>query len=161
MTQSSPRRFASLDAAVLAPLFMAGLGGALLLMAQSQPAWLDGRIGPGLFARWLSGAVIAMSLIWLAAAIFGRDRAVAAANRPNGPSAVPGLALLGGVVAFALALPSAGLAIACAVSAGIVGLGAGNRRPGEILFSLLIGAAIALGLGLTLLPPGTRLWPAV
>ncbi|MEM6440314.1 MAG: tripartite tricarboxylate transporter TctB family protein, partial [Pseudomonadota bacterium] len=125
------------------------------------------RIGPGLFARWLSASAIAVSAIWLAAALLKRAAAAPARNAADDdaqpaqakPSATAGIGLLGGVAAFALAFPALGLIAASALAALISGWGAGERRPVGLAASTLAGALAALGVGLTLLPPGARLWP--
>lgn len=154
-----------MTADLAAPLFTALLGMAMFAMGLTQPAWLDGRIGPGLFARWLSAAVVAMSLVWLVVALMQRRSSAAKTSAAHGPDArklpslAPGLGLLAGVVLFALALPVAGLVVACALTAAVVSWGAGDRALPALLAMGLAGAGAALALGLTLLPPGTRLWP--
>lgn len=154
-----------MTADLVAPLFTALLGMAMFAMGLTQPAWLDGRIGPGLFARWLSAAVVAMSLIWLVVALMQRRSSAAKTPAAHGsdarklPSLAPGLGLLAGVVLFALALPVTGLVVACALTAVVVSWGAGDRALPALLAMGLAGAGAALALGLTLLPPGTRLWP--
>ena len=77
----------------------------------------------------------------------------------NARSILAGFGLLSGVALFALALPVAGLVASCALVALVVSWGAGERGLGAYLLSGLSGAAAALALGLTLLPPGIRLWP--
>ncbi|MEM6491433.1 MAG: tripartite tricarboxylate transporter TctB family protein, partial [Pseudomonadota bacterium] len=130
-------------AALAAPLFLAALGCGMFMLATTQPAWLGDRIGPGLFARWLSLGVVALSLVWCAVEAFGRRRDAATASvRGNvGPSA--GLALLAGVAAFALCFPVTGLVAACALTTGVAGFGAGVRRIVDVLVNMGLGGACA------------------
>ena len=143
-----------------APVFTALLGAVLFGLSLTQPAWLDGRIGPGLFARWLSAAVVVMSMIWFVVVLF-EARAAGQGHHAGAeaPSLLPGLGLLAGVALFALTLPFTGLVAACGLTAVVVSWGAGERGWISYLISGLSGAGAALLLGLTLLPPGTRLWP--
>ncbi|MEM6973153.1 MAG: tripartite tricarboxylate transporter TctB family protein [Pseudomonadota bacterium] len=149
---------------ILAPVFTAALGVALFLLSLTQPAWLDDRIGPGLFARWLSAGVIALSTTWFAVALMRRDPADSDADplpsraEPR-PSPRAGAGLLGGVAAFALTMPMLGLVAASALAALVASWGAGDRGLGALTLSGLAGGAAALAVGLSLLPPGARLWP--
>ncbi|MEM9781306.1 MAG: tripartite tricarboxylate transporter TctB family protein [Pseudomonadota bacterium] len=156
---------APLTSETLGPLVFLGLGLAMMGLALTQPAWIDGRIGPGLFGRWLSAAVIAMAMVWFVAA---RHSSTAPARRParsaDAPPLFHGIGLLAGVALFALALPMVGLVGASALAAFVVRWGSGT---GEVArewracgIAALAGAAATLALGWTLLPPGTRLWPA-
>ncbi|MEM8571501.1 MAG: tripartite tricarboxylate transporter TctB family protein [Pseudomonadota bacterium] len=142
-----------------APLFLAALGLAMFMLARTQPAWLDERIGPGLFARWLSLSVVAMSLIWAIVDFRSEDGLEPAQSRAARPPLSMGLGLLAGVGLFALALPPLGLVIACALTAGVVGWAAGDRSPVGVGLAAATGGACALAVGLGLLPPGTLLWP--
>ena len=158
-------------APLAAPIFLVVLGLVLFSLAGTQPAWLDGRIGPGLLAQWLSIGVIALSAIWLLVAAFGvrggrsgglldaGDQAHWADNAATNGSIAAGLGLLSGVAAFALVLPVTGLVIACALAAGLVGWSTGERRAIGLGITIALGAAVPLILGATLLPPGTQLWP--
>ena len=142
------------------PIFLAVVGAIMFALALTQPAWLDGRIGPGLFARWLSAAVVGMSFIWLATAVLQKRPRGDAKTEPVGWRALRhGVGLLAGVAFFALALPLTGLVAACALTALVVSWGAGDRGWQAYLISGLSGIGVALALGFTLLPPGTRLWP--
>lgn len=144
-----------------APVIIGLLGACMFVLALTQPAWLDNRIGPGLFARWLSASVVFTSVIWCVAALLQHDPAEDAARETGRlASIVPGFGLLAGVAAFALAMPVTGMVIACALTAFVVSLGAGERGWAGLLLSVLSGAGAALAIGLTLLPPGARLWPA-
>ena len=146
-----------------APACLVLLGSVMFAMALTQPAWVDERIGPGFFAQWLAVLVIALSLAWLALlAITGDMGPSGSAPFDDKPLALrPGLGLLGGVGLFALSFPLLGLVAACALTASVVGWGAGDRGWAARLISPTSGAAIALALGLTILPPSTRLWPSV
>ncbi|MEM9973932.1 MAG: tripartite tricarboxylate transporter TctB family protein [Pseudomonadota bacterium] len=148
------------SAELAAPVFIGFLGALMFALALTQPAWLDGRIGPGLFARWLSAAAIFMSVIWFVVALLQHAPAHDAARvTGEAPSLLPGLGLLSGVVAFAIAMPVVGMVAACALTACVVSLGAGERGWTPNTLSALSGAGAALAVGLTLLPPGARLWP--
>ena len=129
----------------------------MFALALTQPAWLDGRIGPGLFARWLSGAVVAMSLIWSIAALLTPDRPEPLQSAET--SVLSGLGLLLGVAGFALAMPITGMVIACGLTALVASWGAGERGLVAYGLSAAAGAGAALAVGLTLLPPSARLWP--
>ncbi|MEM1312938.1 MAG: tripartite tricarboxylate transporter TctB family protein [Pseudomonadota bacterium] len=138
-------------------MFVAALGLAFFLLSLTQPAWMGERIGPGLFARWLSGAIMAISAVWLVAALASRD---ADAARPSTrPSMKAGAGLLGGVAAFALVFSAVGLVGASALAALASAWGAGERGVGALAGSGAAGAAAAVAIGMSLLPPGTRLWP--
>ncbi len=142
------------------PAVLCALGLVMLLLAYTQPAWIDGRVGPGLFAQWLSKGVVALSLLWAALAALGppggrSEGESAPSSRPLGP----GLALLSGVLVFILMLPLTGLVAACVATALITGWGAGDRHWRALALSGLFAGAATLAIGLTLLPPATRLWP--
>lgn len=143
-----------------APVFIGLLGATMFGLALTQPAWLGARIGPGLFARWLSAAVMVMSLIWFVAALI-KDAPTEEARRAaeSAPSMLSGFGLLSGVAIFALAMPITGMVIACALTAIVVSWGAGERGWGDHVVSAASGAGAAMAVGLTLLPPGARLWP--
>ena len=167
MRPSQPTIATGAVAAALAPpVVICAIGVSLLTLAHTQPAWVDGRIGPGLFAQWLSLGVIGLSLIWGAVSL---TEVWLPSHRPGAaePSgsvrfrarAGPGLALLTAVCLFALLLPLAGLVVACAVTGAVAGWGAGDRSPGALGLSALLSGTIAAGIGLTLLPPTTMVWP--
>ena len=144
-----------------APAFFFLLGGLMLLLAFTQPSWIDGRIGPGLFARWLAAAVMGMSAVWLIAAAVQNPTASGEAA-PAGEERLlwrAGAGLLAAVASFALVLPYAGLVATCALTACVASWGAGERTIGAYSISAGAAATAALALGLTLLPPGIRLWP--
>ncbi|MEM6462325.1 MAG: tripartite tricarboxylate transporter TctB family protein [Pseudomonadota bacterium] len=144
-----------------APVFFFLLGAIMLMLALTQPAWIEGRIGPGLFARWLSVAVMGMSLVWLAVAtIQDRLRPPAIAAETGYGQWRAGAGLLAAVATFAFSLPFLGLVISCALTACVASWGSEERTVGAFALSAGAGAMAALLLGLTLLPPGTRLWPS-
>lgn len=163
----------TLTRALLAPLTIAAFGVVFFVLAQTQPAWIGAgtaqRIGPGLFAQWLSLGIVGLSLIWAAVelAVLRRGRPAAPTTQADADSqhvrldsgVAPGLALLTAVCLFALLLPVAGLVAACAAAAAVAGWGAGDRGPRALGLSALLGMAVAASIGLTLLPPTARLWP--
>ena len=151
----------SISSELAAPIVIAFLGALMFAMALTQPSWLGERIGPGLFARWLSAGVIAMSLVWLLAAIFQGDfsNGMGSASSKEPIALLPGIGLLAGVATFAIALPVTGLVLACALCAMVVSWGAGERATSAFLISGTAGAAAAVALGYSLLPPTIRLWP--
>ena len=134
-------------------------------LARTQPAWVGDRIGPGLFAQWLSLGIVGLSMVWGLLALVAawlpprRPETEAADGLRLRGNAGPGLALLAAVCLFALLLPTAGLIAACAVTAAVAGWGAGDRSLRALGLSALLGGAVAASVGLTLLPPTTRLWP--
>ena len=147
--------------AALAPaLVLAILGAAMVGLAYTQPAWLGARIGPGLFAQWLSKGVVALSVLWGIVILATYRAGGAEAPQPDGPRPlVPGFALLAAVMVFAVLLPVAGLIVACAVAAALASWGTGDRSIRALALSALAAGFATLALGLTLLPPATRLWP--
>lgn len=150
-------------------LALCAAGAAMLWLARGQPAWLGGHVGPGLMSQLLGKGVIGLGALWalwravspepgaVASAVAGcgaGDEAGAGAQRWSGP------ALLGAVLAFALALPGLGLVASAALAAALAAWGAGERS------ALALGLTVAgLGvltgvIGVTLLPPTAPLWPA-
>lgn len=149
-----------LFSALKPPAVLCALGLVMLLLAYTQPAWIDGRVGPGLFAQWLSKGVVALSLLWAALAALGVAAGRSEADsEPSSKPLGPGLALLSGVLVFVLLLPLTGLIIACVATALITGWGAGDRHWRALALSGLFAGVATLAIGLTLLPPATRLWP--
>lgn len=141
------------------------LGVALLMLALTQDAWVSGRIGPGLFAQWLSIGVIGLSLVWAAWSLAELYRLTQPTEKDSADAVrlegriEQGLALLAAVCLFALSLPHVGLVFACAMTAVVAGWGAGDRGIFALGVSALLGGSVALGIGLTLLPPTIKLWP--
>lgn len=149
------------------PTVIGVIGVAFLVLAKTQPAWVDGRIGPGLFAQLLSTSVIGLSIVWAALVtfelyLFRRGRTPAADTpqpaRLDG-KIVPGLTLLSSVLLFILTMPTTGLAVACALTAAVAGWGAGDRTIRAMLLSAVIAGALSATVGSTLLPPTTKVWP--
>lgn len=154
----------ALIAALVPPLALCTIGVLILFMAYTQPAWIDDRIGPGLFAHWLAKGIIILSIVWTAlSAMRARrwrdDEAPSHSLGATRPSWAPGLSLLSAVAAFILLMPSAGMVIACAITASIAGWGAGDRRWYALAITAAAAGIIAFSIGATLLPPTTRLWP--
>lgn len=153
-------------AQALAPsLIICAVGVVFFALAETQPAWIGDRIGPGLFAQWLSLGIVGLSMVWAVVSLVElwlpprRGETEPTGGLRLRGRAGPGLALLTAVCLFALLLPVAGMIAACAVTAAVAGWGAGDRSLGALGLSALLGAAVAASVGLTLLPPTIRLWP--
>ncbi|MEM7693083.1 MAG: hypothetical protein AAF318_01420 [Pseudomonadota bacterium] len=127
----------------------------MLLLALGQPAFVSGRIGPGLFAQVFAGGVVALSALWAALAVV---RPAPARGR-LGASLLPGLCLLGAVVGFIVFRPLIGLVPTTALMALLASVGAGERGAVRLALSAGVGAAVGFAIGLLLLPPSTALWP--
>ena len=158
--------FRAVGAAVAPPAVLCLLGALLMGLSYTQPAWIDDRIGPGLFAQWLSKGVVGLALVWAVVSLLNPARRHRAGDpieptaRPGAGARIgPGLALLLAVLLFILLMPITGLVGACTATAVAAGWGAGDRHWRALAASALLAAASALTLGLTLLPPTTRLWP--
>jgi hypothetical protein len=141
-------------------LALAGAG--MLVVAQGQPAWLGGHVGPGLMAQLLGAGVIGLGLAWALWRALRPDPAVntgcekgdaSDAKRFGGP------ALMGAVLLFALALPVAGLVVAAGLAAAPAAWGAGERRAGVLALTVAALAGLVAAIGLALLPPTAPLWP--
>jgi len=144
---------------------LCGLGGGMWALAQGQPAWLGGHVGPGLMAQLLAIGVIGLGAVW----------AVLCARRPDAKTAsagcgsekgtlAPGLrhsapALLGAVLAFALSLPLIGLVLAAGMAAGLAAWGAGERTARALALTVAGLMALVGLVGVLLLPPTAPLWP--
>lgn len=139
---------------------LAALGAAISLIARTQPAWLDGQIGPGLMAQLVGAGVIGLGLIWSAWCILGAA-ASSSAGCGSGPTehALSGPALLGAVLAFALCVPVLGLVLSAGVAATLAALGAGERKPLALLATVLGLMVLTAGIGMGFLPPSAPLWP--
>ena len=162
--RSSP--FRPIGAVLAPPVVLCLLGGLLVGLSYTQPAWIGDRIGPGLFAQWLSKGVVGLALVWagLSLARLVRGRGAGGPIEPEAQAEVgarigPGIALLSAVLLFILLVPTLGLVGACTATAVVAGWGAGDRDWRALAASAVLAAAAALALGLTLLPPTTRLWP--
>lgn len=147
-------------AGMAAPLALGLVGIALWVLSQGQPARLGGAIGPGFMARWLALGIVALAALWGAVSFRrgpGADAAILPPDRAAQRGA--GLALLGGVLAFALAVPVAGLVAGAAVAAGCAAWATGERRAGALAATMLALAALSAAIGVLLLPPTAPLWP--
>ena len=152
---------------MLPGLALCALGGAMWVLAQGQPAWLGGHVGPGLMAQLLAMGVIGLGATW----------AVFCARRPDPETASAGcggeaeppapglrhsaLALLGAVLAFALSLPLIGLVLAAGLAAGLAAWGAGERTARALALTVAGLMALVGLVGVLLLPPTAPLWPAL
>lgn len=150
---------------MLPGLALCAFGGAMLVTAQAQPAWLNGHVGPGLMARFLGTGVIGLGAVWAAVCARRPDPQVPAAscgsdtgNAATGTGqAAP--ALLGSVLVFALSLPFVGLVLSAGLAAGLAAWGAGERTPRALAVTVAGLMALVALVGVTLLPPTTPLWP--
>ena len=162
---------ARLMVALAPPLVLVALGLLFIALAYTQPAFIGQRIGPGLFAQWLSKGVVTLAALWAVAILFDRraasvDEALTAGNRPadQAPARrplLPGMLLLLAVLVFIVLKPVVGLVGACAATAGVAGWAAGDRGLIALLGSAFAAGITAWLLGVTLLPPGMRLWPDI
>lgn len=137
-----------------AELSLLAMGAIVLAIGLSQPAWVGGRVGPGLMMQGAGLGVVALAGLWLA---LGRGR-VARGPTTRG-TLLAGPLMLGAVLAFALLLPATGLVVAAMAAAALVGLGAGERSAPALVATALILGALTTAIGLTLLPPTAPLWP--
>lgn len=144
---------------VLPGLALCAIGAGMWVLAQGQPAWLGGHVGPGLMAQLLALGVISLGAVW--AMICAQRRVAqtppAGCGREAGQPA-PGLrhsapALLGAMLAFALSLPHVGLVLAAGLAAGLAAWGAGERRPRALALTVAGLMALVALVGVALLPP--------
>lgn len=144
-------------------LALAVMGLGVLLLAQGQPAWLGKDVGPGLMAQLLGKGIIALGLIWAAfGATTRHTKAAGCGSETSAPATgAQGLALLGGVLVFAVALPWLGMVIAAGLAAMLAAIGAGERAPRALAVTVLGLSALTAAIGLALLPPTAPLWPRV
>jgi hypothetical protein len=152
---------------VLPGLALCAIGAGMWVLAQGQPAWLGGHVGPGLMAQLLALGVISLGAVW--AMICARSRVAqtppAGCGHETGQPA-PGLrhsapALLGAVLAFALSLPHVGLVLAAGLAAGLAAWGAGERSPRAMGLTVAGLMALVALVGVALLPPTAPLWPEI
>jgi hypothetical protein len=142
-----------------APLALGLLGCGLWLLSQGQPARLGGAIGPGFMARGLALGIMGLAAVWgLSMWRWRRAEVVIAAPAVRAQRGA-GLALIGGVLVFALAVPVAGLVAGAGLAAGFAAWATGERRPGALAATMGLLAALAAAIGLLLLPPTAPLWP--
>lgn len=145
-------------AEIAAPLALGLVGVAFWVLSQGQPARLGGAIGPGFMARGLAVGIVLLALLWGAVIVWrGRDADVVPPARTAQWAAGP--ALLGGVLAFALLVPVAGLVAGAGLAAGFAAFATGERRAGALAATALLLAGLAAAIGLLLLPPTAPLWP--
>jgi len=154
---------------VLPGLALCAIGAGMWVLAQGQPAWLGGHVGPGLMAQLLAMGVIGLGAAW--AVLCARAPAAEApppsagcGGETGGPA--PGLslsapALLGAVLVFALSLPVLGLILAAGLSAGLAAWGAGERTARALALTVAGLMALVAGVGVVLLPPTAPLWPGL
>jgi hypothetical protein len=141
------------------PFVLASLGAALFGTGLGQPAFVGGRIGPGLFMQGLAAVVIGLAVLE-GIALLLRQPSDRPRPRRSSPLAAGSL-VLGGVAAFAVAVPWLGLAGAAAPAATLAALGAGERRLTGLAITVAAAVLLAAAIGAALLPPTTRLWPRV
>jgi hypothetical protein len=146
-------------------LALCAIGAGMSGLAQGQPAWLGGDVGPGLMAQLLSLGVLGL----------GVARALLSARSPvtptptegcggDGGSSMLGLrhsapALLGAVLTFALSLPLVGLVLAGGLAGALAAWGAGERSARALALTVLGLMALVACVGVALLPPTAPLWP--
>jgi hypothetical protein len=144
-------------------LAIGALGAAMLALAQGQPAWVGGHVGPGLMAQLLGAGVIVLGALWAVIRAFGQDKAKAPCGfGPDRAAAHPGQsasAILSAVLAFALALPVAGLVLSAGLAAGLAAWGAGERTPRAMAVTVAGLMTLVAAIGALLLPPTAPLWP--
>jgi len=170
VSQGKDRRRSRRRAALgplLPGLALCAIGAGMSGLAQGQPAWLGGHVGPGLIAQLLSFGVLGLGVAWTM--ICARPPAAEAPSPGCGsPPAkpVPGLrhsapALLGAVLTFALTLPFVGLVLAAGLAAGLAAWGAGERSPRALGLTVAGLMALVALVGVALLPPTAPLWPEI
>jgi hypothetical protein len=151
---------------IAAPLVLMAAGGGMWLLSRSQPAYLGEAIGPGFMARGLAIGVILLALLWCAASLL---RPVSRGVTVQEGGALPpkrghrgssGFALLAGVLAFALSVPSLGLVAGAGLAAGLAAWATGERSPRTLAGTAAGLAALTAAIGIVLLPPTAPLWPA-
>lgn len=139
---------------------LAALGAAISLFARSQPAWIEGQIGPGLMAQLMGAGVIGLGLLWAAWCV-ASGPVTQATGCGAGPTEnnLSGPALLGAVLAFALCVPVLGLVLSAGIAATLAALGAGERKRFALLTTVLGLMGLTAGVGIGFLPPTAPLWP--
>ncbi|MGY6549916.1 MAG: hypothetical protein ACXIU7_13075 [Roseinatronobacter sp.] len=143
-------------------LALAGMGAGALVLGGGQPAWLGGDVGPGLMAQILGQGILGLGLLWavLCALDTRTAGAVSCEDAPRAPAAgLQGPLLLGGVLIFALTLPSLGLVIAAGCAATLAAIGAGERAPLALVLTVSGLMGLTAAIGVILLPPTAPLWP--
>lgn len=153
-----PRAMRALPGAALC---VAGAG--VLWLAMGQPAWVDGRVGPGLMAQLLGAGIMALGGLWAVWQAVQPRPACAAGCGTGQTTPAPrwsAPALLGAVLVFALSVPALGIVLSASLAATLAALGAGERRIVALGVTVAGLAALTAGIGLLLLPPTAPLWPA-
>ena len=150
---------------MLPGIVLCAIGAGMLALAQGQPAWLGGHVGPGLMAQILSLGVLGLGLAWAMLSARGRVTPTPSAGC-GGDCGAPerGLrhsapALLGAVLTFALTVPVLGLVLAAGLAAMLAAWGAGERSPRALALTVLGLMALVAIVGVALLPPTAPLWP--
>lgn len=136
-------------------LFLVGIGAAGYIGASDLDAGTLTRMGPGSIPAGLSLILGVMGLILLARAAWAP-----AAPRLERWSWTKLALILGGIVAFALALERLGLVVAVILLVWIAGLAAPDRRWREIAALGPVVAAFAVLLFKTFLGLPLNIWPA-
>ncbi|MGL6208518.1 MAG: hypothetical protein ACRC14_01660 [Paracoccaceae bacterium] len=146
----------------------------MIYVGSTQAAWVEDRIGPGLFVQMIGGAILTIAVAMAAISVRLRPhpgRLEETASEAAGPfvgrrsttwlarELTPQLALLGAVLAFALVAPIAGLVLATAMAGGLAGFAAGPRTVWEISHAACLATAMSTTIGLTILPEAIQLWP--
>jgi len=151
---------------MLPGLAIAVVGTVMLVLAQDQPAWRGGHVGPGLMAQILGVSVTGLGSAW--ALIRGLSRppdqtlissAGCSADSHTAGLSSSGPALLGAVLVFALTLPIAGLVLSAGLSAAMSAWGAGERKAPALAATVFGLMALVAVIGEILLPPTAPLWP--
>lgn len=144
-----------------AALSVAGAG--VLWLALGQPAWVDGRVGPGLMAQLLGAGIIALGGLWALWQAVQPQTACATGCGTGQTAPAPrwsAPALLGAVLVFAVTVPALGIVLSASLAATLAALGAGERRGVALGVTVASLAALTTAIGLALLPPTAPLWPA-
>lgn len=136
------------------------LGISMYFISLQQPVWLENNIGPGLMAQWLSKVVAVIGIVWSITCVFRVYRPNSAGcSSKVAQQSWSGLFLLMSVLQFSVFFPILGLVLSSAIAAALASIGAGERHWFAILMTSLAMAIMTAGIGVTLLPPATQLWP--
>jgi hypothetical protein len=142
------------------------VGTIMLVLAQDQPTWIGGHVGPGLMAELLGVGVIGLGCVWalICALTQPPDQTLISSSGCSADSHTAGLgssgpALLGAVLVFALTLPIAGLVLSAGLSAAMSAWGAGERKAPALAATVFGLMALVAVIGEILLPPTAPLWP--
>jgi hypothetical protein len=145
-------------------LVLCAFGAVMLVLAQGQPAWVGGNVGPGLMAQILGYGVIVLGAAWALISAFDERKGTAPATCGHGLSTAgyrySGPVLLGAVLAFAMALPVAGLVLSAGLASALAAWGAGERKLRAMAATVVGLMTLVAVIGSVLLPPTAPLWPA-